>query len=178
MYGSSQRLARTAFALGAAVAMAHCQRGQDSTSVSADCCEIAPNDTLGEGVGTIVVRFPGGAESTRLEVYAANAASEPIGSAYGDATLELSPGTYDVTVGGRRVENVAVRAGHATRVRAGVLHMHASAGTRIDLLDPSGAALTGGYGEHRYGLPIGTVLVQVAGQQEPALIEDDKITEF
>jgi hypothetical protein len=57
--------------------------------------------------------------------------------------------------------------------------MHVSDGTRVDLLDhASGAAVAGGYGEQQYGLPIGPVAVQLAGQRETALIEDGKVTEF
>jgi hypothetical protein len=38
--------------------------------------------------------------------------------------------------------------------------------------------VAGGYGEQQYGLPIGPVAVQLAGQRETALIEDGKVTEF
>lgn len=129
-------------------------------------------------MGSIVVRYPGGASSTRIDVYAAGDASKSIDSDYGDASLPLAPGTYDVTVGGRRVPGVSVQAGHDTRIRAGVLHVHATEGTRIDVVDSNGEALASDYGEGRYGLPIGTVLVEVAGQREPALIEDGEVTEF
>jgi hypothetical protein len=181
MRRSPRRLALTALVLAAAVASAHCQRDAGAPAAAAGCCELTPNAELPEGKGRIVVRYPGdgGAESTRLEVYAAGDASKSLGSEYGNATLELTPGTYDVTLGGRRVAAVGVRAAHDTRIRVGVLHVHAGDATRIDLLDhASNAALTGGYGDDVYGLPIGEVVVQVAGQRETALIEDGKVTEF
>ena len=180
MYRSPRRLALTGLALAAALASTHCER--DATpATAADCCELTPNAELPEGLGSIVVRYPGdgGAESTRLDVYAAGDTSKAMVSEYGDATLELPPGTYDVTVGGQRVAGVGVQAGHDTRIRIGVLHVHASDGTGIELLDQaSGATLTSGYGEDVYGFPIGSVVVQIAGQRETALIEDGKITEF
>ena len=180
MSRSLRRLALTGLVLGAALASTHCQRGADVPGAAAGCCEVTPNAALPEGMGSIVVSYPGdGAESTRLDVYAAGDASKALGSEYGDATLELPPGTYDVTVGGQRVAGVGVQAGHDTRIRIGALHVHASDGTSIELLDQaSGVTLTSGYGEDVYGLPVGPVLVQIAGQRETMLIEDGQITEF
>jgi len=177
-----RRLALSGLALSAALASTHCQRDADApAAAAAGCCEITPNAQLPAGMGRIVVSYPGdgGAKSTRLDVYAASDASKALGGEYGDAALELKPATYDVTVGGQRVAGVGVQAGHDTRIRAGVLHVHASGETRIELLDhASGATVAGGYGENVYGLPIGPVVVQVAGQRETALIEDGKIAEF
>ncbi|HUF71538.1 MAG TPA: hypothetical protein VMR74_01435 [Gammaproteobacteria bacterium] len=177
-----RRLALTGLALGAALASTHCERGADApaAAAAAGCCELTPNAELPEGLGRIVVRYPGdgGAESTRLEVYATGDASKALGTEYGDAALELNPGTYDVTVGGQRVAGVGVQVGHDTRIRVGVLHMHASDGTRVDLFDQNGATLTGGYGEDLYGFPIGPVVVQIAGRRETTLIEDGEVTEF
>ncbi len=181
MCRSLRRLALLGLVLSAALASTHCQRGADAPPASdaAGCCELTPNAALPEGLGSIVVSYPGdGAESTRVEVYAAGNASQAIGTEYGDATLELKPGTYDVTVGGQRVAGVGVQAGHDTRIRVGVLHVYATDGTRVDLLDQSGTTLTGGYGDDLYGLPVGQVVVQIAGQRETALIEDGQITEF
>jgi hypothetical protein len=182
MCRSPRRLALTALVLAAALASTHCQRDAGApAAAAAGCCELTPNAALPAGKGRIVVSYPGdgGAESTRLEVFAAGDASKAVGGEYGDTTLELQPGTYDATVGGRRVAGVGVQAGHDTRIRVGVLHVHAGDSTRIDLLDQaSNAALAGGYGEDLYGLPIGEVVVQIAGQRETALIEDGKVTEF
>jgi len=182
MYSSLRRFALAGLTLAAALASTHCQRDAGAPpSAAAGCCELTPNAELPEGKGRIVVRYPGdgGAKSTRLDLYTPGDASKAIGGTYGDAALELQPGTYDVTVGGQRVAGVDVRAAHDTRIRVGVLHVHAGDGTRIDLLDhASGATLTGGYGEELYGLPVGPVAVQIAGQRETALIEDGKITEF
>jgi hypothetical protein len=180
MSRSLRRLALTGLVLGAALASTHCQPGADVPGAAAACCEVTPNAALPEGMGSIVVSYPGdGAESTRLDVYAAGDASNVIGSEYGDASLELKPGTYDVAVGGQRVTGVGVQAGHDTRIRIGVLHVHAGSKTRIDLLDhASGENLTGDYGERQYGLPVGPVTVAVSGQQDTALIEDGKVTEF
>jgi hypothetical protein len=132
-------------------------------------------------MGSIVVSYPGDgdAESTRLDVYAAGDAARALKSQYGGAAVELEPGTYDVTIGGRRVAGVGVQAGHDTRIRAGVLHVHASDGTRIDLLEhANGATFASGYGENQYGLPVGPVTIQVTEQQDTALIEDGEVTDL
>jgi hypothetical protein len=177
-----RRLVVAGLALGAALVTSHCQRDAAAPSAAAsDCCELTPNTALPSGMGRIVVKYPGdgGAGSTRLDVYAAGDAGKSIASDYGDAALELAPGTYDVSVGGRRIASVRVQAAHETRIRAGVLYVHASKGTRIDLVEPtSGEKLAGGYGEAQYGLPTGSVGIEVAGQRDTALIEDGKVTDL
>lgn len=183
MSRSPRRLVAAALVLGAALVSTHCGQGADAppAAAAAGCCELTPNAQLPQGMGRLVVRYPGdgGAQSTRLDVYAAGDASKTLHSEYGDAAIELTPATYDVTVGGRAVPGVGVQAGHDTRIRVGVLHVHASEGTRIDLLDhASGAALASGYGEDLYGLPVGPVVVEVTGQREAASIEDGRITDF
>ncbi len=79
MCRSTRRLALTGLALGAALASTHCQRDADtpSAAAAAGCCELTPNAALPEGMGSIVLRYPGdgGAESTPLDVYAAGDAS-------------------------------------------------------------------------------------------------------
>ena len=64
-------------------------------------------------MGRIVVSYPGGdgAGSTRLDVFAAGNASKAIASKYGDAALELMPGSYDAAVGGRRITDQPLRPG-------------------------------------------------------------------
>ena len=183
MSRSPCRLAVAGLAIGAALLSSHCQRDVDTPAdtAAAGCCELTPNAALPERKGRLVVSYPGdgAAGSTRLEVYAAGDTQEPLAGEYGNAALELPPGRYDVIVGGRRVAGVGVQAGHDTRIRAGALHVYAGDGTRIDLRDDtSGEAVDGGYGERQYGLPVGPVVVEVAGQRETALIEDGKITEF
>ena len=181
MLRSTRRLALSALALSAALATAHCQRGAaPAATAEAGCCEVTPNSALGTGMGRIVVSYPAGdgAESTRLDMYAAGA-SNAIKSEYGEASLELAPGTYEAAVGGRRVAGVGVKAGYDTRIRVGVLHVHATESTRIDLIEPaSGEEFASGYGEKQYGLPVGLVAVEVAGQRDTALIEDGKVTDF
>ena len=183
MQGPTRRLAFSVLALSAALASAHCQRDRDApaAAAAADCCEITPNSALGAGVGRIVVSYPGGdgVSSTRLEVFAAGDASKALESRYGKAALELEPGTYDAAVGGRRVAGIVVEAGHDTRIRVGVLYVHASDGTRVDLVEPAGGEqFASGYGEAQYGLPIGLVSVEVTGQRDTVLIEDGKVTDF
>ena len=41
-----------------------------------------------------------------------------------------------------------------------------------------GKSFAGGYGEGTYGLPIGEVGVQIAGQTEAVVIEPGQVTDF
>jgi|CXWL01.1.fsa_nt_gi hypothetical protein len=145
-----------------------------------DCCGITPAAGLKEGMGRIVVNYPGDAKplEARVDIYKPGD-SKALNGGYGNQTIELLPGTYDIVINGQRVTGVSVQAGHETHVNVGVLHVYADKKTRIDLLDPgSGTVLTGGYGEKSYGLPIGQVSVQVAGQSETVTIEQGKVTDF
>lgn len=127
-----------------------------------------------------MVNYPGDTKAleARMDIYKPGD-SRAIHGGYGNQAIELPLGTYDIVINGQRVTDVTVQAGHATHVNVGVLHVYADKKTRIDLLDPAnGKVLTGGYGEKSYGLPIGQVSVQVAGQSETATIEKGKVTEF
>jgi hypothetical protein len=72
-----------------------------------------------------------------------------------------------------------VRSGSDTQIKVGVLRVNASDGTRVDLADPvSKERVTGGYGTQAFGLPIGQIGVQIAGQTETLVIEAGKVAEF
>lgn len=145
---------------------------------SSNCCRLTATTGLKEGVGRFVVAFPNGAEpkDTRVDVLTDG---KVVHSGYGNQSRELPPGTYDVTISTKPLSGVIVQAGYETQVKVGVLHINANQDTRVDLLDgPSGKILTGGYGEKSYGLPIGAVSVQVAGQSETVTIEDGTVSEF
>jgi len=59
------------------------------------------------------------------------------------------------------------------------LHVTASSGTRIEIVDRgNGKELTSGYGTDVYGLPIGAVGVRIAGQTETVEIEAGKVAEL
>lgn len=152
------------------------QTGQASPA----CCRITAAAGLKEGMGQIVVNYPGDLKDldARVDIYRPGD-SKAIRGGYGNQAIELPPGMYDILMNGRRLTGVTVQAGHDTLVKAGVLHVYADKKTRIDLLDPTNnKVLTGGYGEGSYGFPIGSVSVQVAGQSETVTIEEGKVTEF
>jgi hypothetical protein len=165
--------------------LSHCQKKDDApataqTAPSPGCCVVAPATGLSEGMGRIVVNYPGEAASrqTRIDLYKAGDPTS-LDGAYGNHAVEMAPGLYDVVISGKRVAGVTVQAGHDTQVKVGVLHLYANPQTRIDLLDPAGGKpLIDGYGEQSYGLPVGPVSVQVAGQSETVTINDGQITEF
>lgn len=147
---------------------------------NASCCDVVPSAELKGRMGRLVVAYPQGANinDARTNVYKARD-SQVITGGYGNQTLDLLPGTYAVVISGKRVEGVPIQSGHDTKIRVGVLNVHAGKDARVNLLDPSTKAnITGGYGSQQFGLPIGTVLVSVAGQSEAVTIKDGQITDF
>lgn len=149
-------------------------------SGAAPCCTIVANPEMKGRMGRLVVTYPDGANigGSRIQVYQAGD-SKAIAGGHGNQALDLLPGSYDVVISGKRVEQVTVKPGHDTQVKVGVLRVTAGSSTRVDVLDAATKAkLTGGHGKRDFGLPVGPALVQVAGQSEAVTIESGKITEF
>jgi hypothetical protein len=141
------------------------------------CCSVVPNPTMKGRLGRLVVTFPEGSNpGTYIEVSkGGNAAT----NGRGNVAFELLPGSYTVVISGKRVDNVTVQSGHDTKVRVGVLRVTAPGGTYMEVRDKDGkTSLTNGRGNSQFGLPIGTVHVQIAGQSEPVTIKDGQITDF
>lgn len=146
------------------------------STAAAPCCGVVANPAL-RRLGRVVVAYPE-AVSARIDVFRAGE-TEAVAGDYGDQAFDLFPGTYDVTISGKRVTGVTVRSGSDTQIKVGVLRVTASSGTRVDLVDPAdGRALTGDFGPRAYGLPIGEVGVQIRGQTETVVIEAGQVTEF
>ena len=128
-------------------------------------------------LGRLVVAYPEEV-AARIEVYRPGE-ERAIQSGYGNQAYDLLPGTYEVSISGKRVTGITVRSGSDTQIKVGVLRVNASDGTRIELADPvSKERVTGGYGTQVFGLPIGQIGVQVAGQTEAVVIEAGQVTEF
>ena len=141
------------------------------------CCDIVPNPAMRGRLGRVVVAYPEEVQA-RIDVYRVGE-TQSVAGGYGDEAFDLFPGTYEVTISGKRVTGVTVRSGHDTAIKVGVLRVNASDGTRVDLVDGAdGKDLIGGYGTDAYGLPIGEVAVRIAGQTETVAIEAGKVAEF
>ncbi len=155
--------------------------GTTSTTVrpgaGSRCCDIVPNPTMRGRLGRVVVAYPEKV-SARIDVFRAGE-TEAVAGDYGDQAFDLFPGTYDVTISGKRITGVTVRSGSDTRIKVGVLRVTASSSTRVDVVDPAdGRALTGDFGPRAYGLPIGEVGVRIRGQTETVVIEPGQVTDF
>jgi hypothetical protein len=141
------------------------------------CCDIVPNPNMRGRLGRVVVAYPEKV-SPRIDVFRAGE-TQSLAGGYGDAAFDLFPGTYEVTISGKRVTGVTVRSGNDTKIKVGVLRVTASDGTRIDVVEgQEGRSVTGGYGPGAYGLPIGEVGVRIAGQTETVVIEAGQVAEF
>jgi len=147
------------------------------STADSQCCTIVPNAAMRGRLGRLVVAYPEEV-AARIDVYRPG---EPraIQTGYGDQAFDLFPGTYEVTISGKRIGGVTVRSGSDTQIKVGVLRVNASEGTRIELADPvSKQNVAAGYGPQVFGLPIGAVGVQIAGQTETVVIEAGKVAEF
>jgi hypothetical protein len=145
-----------------------------------DAFVVSPNPELKGRLGRLVISFPEGADvgGTRVDVYKSGE-SKSIAGGYGSRTFDLLPGTHAVAIAGKLVEGVPVQSGNDTKLKVGAIRITAGSGTRVDLLDPATKkSLSGGYGNKQYGLPIGTIAVQVANQSELVTIQEGKITDF
>ena len=146
------------------------------STAASPCCGVVANPAL-RRLGRVVVAYPEEV-SPRIDVFRAGE-TQSVAGGFGDAAFDLFPGTYDVTISGKLVAGVTVQSGHDTQIKVGVLRVTASDSTRIDLVDRAGGrSLIGGYGTDAYGLPIGEVGVQIAGQTETLVIEAGQVTEF
>ncbi len=146
-------------------------------SSASTCCTVVANPAMKGRLGRLVVTYP---EGTNVDAHIdVSKEGKRATSGYGNQAFDLLPGSYTVVISGKRVDNVPVQSGHDTKVKVGVLRMTAPGGTRMDVLDQDKKThVTSGYGNKQFGLPIGTVHVQIAGQMEPVTIKDGQITDF
>lgn len=184
----SDRSLRPYFALAIlSLFLTHCQKNDETPPPSnvqapaaassigqgaSACCELAPATGLEDGMGRVTVAFPSSAEPKQTRVAVLSDGKE-VQAGHGNQAWVLPPGTYEVTISDQSLRGVTVQAGHETKVKVGVLHVNAAQNTHVELMDPTtGKVIAGGYGERSYGLPIGLVSVQVAGQTETVAIEE------
>jgi hypothetical protein len=129
-------------------------------------------------MGRVIIAFPEGSAPSATGV-AVLKDGKDVQAGHGSQRWEIPSGTYEVSISNKSLSAVTVQAGQETNVKVGVLHVNALPQTRVELLDQvGGKVFASGHGEQSYGLPIGPVTVQVAGQSERVTIEEGKVTEF
>ena len=142
--------------------------------------DIVANAELKGRLGHIVIAFPDGAKirEARIDSFKSGDANR-IRTDYGNTTIELLPGTYDLVIDGRKVTGIPVQSHHDTRLHVGVLRLHGGKDTRFDFFEPGGQErLHTYYGETDVGLPAGDVEILINGQREKVTIEDGVIADF
>lgn len=143
------------------------------------CCVIVSNPEL-KSLGRIVVTLPGGTKaSPHIVISNAGDDKKAILNWWGAGNGDLIAGGYVAVIGGRRVAGVEVRAGHDTKIRVGVLRLHAGSGTQVIIFEREGKdAITSVWGSQEVGLPIGEYDVQIAANRTSVTIKDNAVTEF
>jgi hypothetical protein len=140
------------------------------------CCNVVANAALKGRLGRLVVAFPAAAVPTGTRIVVLKNGAE-VQADYGSHSWELLSGTYEVTMSGKRILNVTVKAGHDTNVKVGVLRITGAKNMRAAVLE-GGREIAGGYGGELIGLPAGSFDVQMAGQTERVTISEGKVTDF
>ncbi len=158
------------------------QSRHDITLVPGGAYTIEPDPTMKGRLGKVEIVLPEGATSSaRIGLLKAGGdGGEPkeINSGHGAASFEVMPGKYEVAISGTRIP-VEVKSAHRTIPKAGVLRVHAGAGTRFKVLDGDGQTeLTSGHGEADVRLPAGTYVLDIGGSTEQVKVTDGKVTEF
>ncbi|MDB6128466.1 MAG: uncharacterized protein JWM35_2362 [Verrucomicrobia bacterium] len=150
------------------------------SAASGGAFEIVPNAEMKGRLGRIVFSFPGetGHADTRIDITKSGSQAK-IKTEYGNASAELMPGSYDVTINGIKVPGVTVQSHAETRMRVGTLHVNSAEKTRFNFYSAGGTTLLKTvYGEARLGFPVGALDIEVSGQRESVTIEDGKVTEY
>lgn len=156
--------------------------GPSSQLRSSATYEIVANPDLKGRLGRIVVAFPAGAAapklSARTEFFKAGE-GKGLRTEFGNAEVEMTPGAYDINIGGHKVGGVPVESRSDTIVKVGVLQLIGSDKTRFEIFEPAGKkGLQTLFGQNAIGLPIGTYEVEVNGQREPVTIQEGRVLEY
>ncbi|OHE89100.1 MAG: hypothetical protein A3G75_12800 [Verrucomicrobia bacterium RIFCSPLOWO2_12_FULL_64_8] len=138
------------------------------------------NPELKGRLGRLVVAYPAGAKinGTLIEIRRTGE-QKNVESKYGNAEIELLPGTYDVVISGRKVTGVTIQSRQDTRMHVGVLRIHGASATLFQIFEPGTKEnIESKYGNNDIGFPAGDVEVMVRDQRDKVTIETGSITEF
>jgi hypothetical protein len=154
--------------------------GASQSRGSVTAFDVVPNPELKGRLGRVVVEFPAGTKDlkARTEIFKAGDA-KGVRTVYGNVEEEMTPGAYDLDIGGHKIAGIVVEPRSDTRVKVGVLRLNAGGNTRFEIFDVGGKkGLQTHYGQNEAGLPAGTYEVEVNGQREKVTIQAGKITEY
>jgi hypothetical protein len=87
-------------------------------------------------------------------------------------------GEYDLRINGMFLENVPVKAGHATRILLGALHYTAPFANQLIILDSKDRRVNGIQGGTIIALPIGTYNLKVGTRMIKIEIKENEVTDF
>lgn len=141
---------------------------------------VVANPELKGRLGRLVMNFPADTkiEGTRTATCRSGDKNE-IDVKFGNAQIELMPGTYDININGRIVPGVTIQSRQDTLIHVGVLRLIGSSATRFALLAPGGKdELQVKYGNADIGLPVGEYDVMIKDVRERVKIAAGAITEF
>ena len=137
--------------------------------------EIKPNLAARGATGRLFINIPKDAEcvitisqpvSERQVVYSIS-----------DRSFSLVPGTYDVTVSGKKTKEVIVQKGMDTRIKGGALNVVAT-GTWTLYDEKKDRQVYYSNNPKKIGLPVGTYHLEINGTQQEIKIKDGEMVEF
>ena len=137
--------------------------------------EIKPNLAAKGATGRLFINIPKDAEC--VITISQPVTERQVGYSVKDRIFSLVPGTYDVTVSGKKTKDVIVQKGMDTRIKGGALNVVATGiWTLFD--EKKDRQVYYSINPKKIGLPIGTYQLEINGTMQQILIKDGEIIDF
>lgn len=148
---------------------------KNKTEVS-DKWEITPVANMKGVLGMLDINFPKDVERNIL-IYQQSDKKFLRSVSHNDKTYTIAPGEYRFTLTTVPIDNVPIRKGHETRLRAGFLNL-VSEGDWHLYDESKEKAYTSGNKPVKMVLPVGSYQLKLGGQFFPMTIKDSAMVEY
>ena len=137
--------------------------------------EIKPNLAAKGATGRLFINIPKDAEC--VITISQPVTERQVVYSISDRSFSLVPGTYDVTVSGKKTKEVNVQKGMDTRIKGGALNVVAT-GTWTLYDEKRDRQVYYSVSPKKIGLPIGTYQLEINGTTQQVLIKDGETIDF
>ena len=137
--------------------------------------EIKPNLAARGATGRLFINIPKDAEC--VITISQPVTERQVVYSISDRSFSLVPGTYDVTVSGKKTKDVIVQKGMETRIKGGALNVVAT-GTWTLYDEKKDRQVYYSVSPKKIGLPVGTYQLEINGTMQEIKIKDGETVEF
>ena len=137
--------------------------------------EIKPNLAARGATGRLFINIPKDAEC--VITISQPVTERQVVYSISDRSFSLIPGTYDVTVSGKKTKEVIVQKGMDTRIKGGVLNVVAT-GTWTLYDEKKDRQVYYSVSPKKIGLPVGTYQLEINGTMQQVIIKDGETVDF